>query len=123
METKTSTQEGLAPIAIVGMSCRLPGEASSLYAFWKLMCRRRTGWSSILKNRFNRYRRRVSHEPLARSLGLNELFSDAGKTYAFDHRAKSGYVRGEGAGCLVLKPLHLALAQNDRIRAIPSSAR
>jgi acyl transferase domain-containing protein len=46
------------------------------------------------------------------------LFSDEGRTYAFDHRAKSGYARGEGAGCLVLKPLHVALDQNDRIRAV-----
>ncbi|KAF9873041.1 putative polyketide synthase [Colletotrichum karsti] len=52
------------------------------------------------------------------SMSNLRLFSDAGITYAFDHRAKSGYARGEGGGCLVLKPLHLALKDNDRIRAI-----
>ncbi|KAI1207118.1 ketoacyl-synt-domain-containing protein [Annulohypoxylon truncatum] len=48
------------------------------------------------------------------------LFADSGKTYAFDHRAKSGYARGEGAGCLILKPLHKALEDKDYIRAVIS---
>jgi len=48
----------------------------------------------------------------------HRLFSNAGKTYAFDHRAESGYARGEGAGCVVLKPLDRALADNDHIRAV-----
>lgn len=39
---------------------------------------------------------------------------------AFDHRAKSGYARGEGAGCLILKPLHKALEDGDYIRAVIS---
>ncbi|KAI2473290.1 ketoacyl-synt-domain-containing protein [Annulohypoxylon bovei var. microspora] len=48
------------------------------------------------------------------------LFADSGKTYAFDHRAKSGYARGEGVGCLILKPLHKALEDKDYIRAVIS---
>lgn len=52
------------------------------------------------------------------SMGKLRLFSDAGKTYAFDHRAKSGYARGEGAGCLVLKPLAQAQADNDHIFSV-----
>lgn len=46
--------EGLMPIAIVGMSCRLPGEVSTLDDFWRLMSRARSGWSEIPKNRFNK---------------------------------------------------------------------
>lgn len=52
------------------------------------------------------------------SLTICRLFSEEGKTYAFDHRAKSGFARGEGAGCLVLKPLDQALRDNDRVRAV-----
>ncbi len=52
------------------------------------------------------------------SMGKLRLFSDAGKTYAFDERAKSGYARGEGAGCVVLKPLSQAQADNDHIFSV-----
>ncbi|KAL7922833.1 putative polyketide synthase [Trichoderma austrokoningii] len=46
------------------------------------------------------------------------LFNEHGKTFAFDHRAKSGFARGEGTGCLILKPLHKALADNDKIYSV-----
>ncbi|KAH6649254.1 hypothetical protein F5144DRAFT_552475 [Chaetomium tenue] len=54
------------------------------------------------------------------SMGNLHLFSDDGRTHAFDHRAKSGYARGEGAGCLLLKPLHQARADNDHIFSVIS---
>lgn len=49
---------------------------------------------------------------------FRSLFSDEGKTYAFDHRAKSGFSRGEGVGCLVLKPLDQAIEDNDNIYSV-----
>ncbi|KAM7218886.1 putative polyketide synthase [Rhypophila decipiens] len=52
------------------------------------------------------------------SMAKLRLFSDAGKTHAFDHRAKSGYARGEGAACLVLKPLAQAEKDNDHIYSV-----
>ena len=52
------------------------------------------------------------------SMSMGHLFSDTGKTHAFDNRAKSGFVRGEGAGALILKPLDQALKDNDKIRAV-----
>ncbi|KAK4624439.1 Reducing polyketide synthase PKS2 [Fulvia fulva] len=52
------------------------------------------------------------------SMSMLGIFSDHGRTYAFDHRAKSGYARGEGAGCVILKPLEKALEDNDNIRSI-----
>jgi acyl transferase domain-containing protein len=46
------------------------------------------------------------------------LLNDAGKTYAFDHRAISGFARGEGGGAMILKPLDAALRDGDVIRAV-----
>ncbi|KAI1459254.1 ketoacyl-synt-domain-containing protein [Annulohypoxylon moriforme] len=54
------------------------------------------------------------------SMAKLRLFTNSGKTYAFDHRAKSGYARGEGVGCLILKPLHKALEDSDYVRAVIS---
>ncbi|GAB0134290.1 t1pks [Epichloe bromicola] len=52
------------------------------------------------------------------SMSMTGLFNNHGKTFSFDHRAKSGFARGEGVGCLVLKPLEQALKDNDKIRCI-----
>ncbi|BBY10488.1 type I polyketide synthase [Mycobacterium marseillense] len=43
--------------------------------------------------------------------------SVSGHTFAFDRRA-DGYVRGEGAGLVLLKPLPAALDDGDRIHAV-----
>ena len=45
------------------------------------------------------------------------FFSDDGRCYSFDDRG-SGYGRGEGVACVVLKPLDKAVAAGDPIRAI-----
>ncbi|OIW25172.1 hypothetical protein CONLIGDRAFT_690934 [Coniochaeta ligniaria NRRL 30616] len=52
------------------------------------------------------------------SMSMLGIFNDEGKTFAFDNRAKSGFARGEGVGCLVLKPLQQALKDNDKIRSV-----
>lgn len=41
------------PIAIVGMSCRLPGNVASPAEFWELCARARSGYSPIPPERFN----------------------------------------------------------------------
>lgn len=40
-------------IAIIGMGCRLPGDATSLEAFWDLMIQGRNGWSEVPHERWN----------------------------------------------------------------------
>ncbi|PBP22184.1 beta-ketoacyl synthase domain-containing protein-2 [Diplocarpon rosae] len=50
-------------------------------------------------------------------MSMSSLFSNEGKSFAFDHRG-NGFGRGEGVGCIVLKPLDQALRDNDSIRAI-----
>lgn len=51
------------------------------------------------------------------TMSTSGLFSDEGKSFAFDHRG-SGFGRGEGVGCVVLKPLDEAIKSNDAVRAV-----
>lgn len=46
------------------------------------------------------------------------LLSPDGRCYAFDDRATSGFGRGEGSACIILKPLEAALRDGDPIRSI-----
>lgn len=41
------------PIAIVGMSCRLPGHVASPGEFWEMLARARSGYSAIPEERFS----------------------------------------------------------------------
>lgn len=41
------------PIAIVGMSCRFPGDATNVEYLWKLCAESRDAWQPIPKERFN----------------------------------------------------------------------
>ena len=45
--------EGVAPIAIIGMSCRFPGGASDIEKLWTLVSEGRSAWSKIPESRFN----------------------------------------------------------------------
>ena len=57
MATVTSSlsapAEGVAPIAIIGMSCRFPGGASDIEKLWRLVSEGRSAWSKIPESRFN----------------------------------------------------------------------
>ena len=54
--TKSHIELKHQPIAIVGMSCRLPGNVSTPDEFWELLARSRTGFSSIPPSRFSEER-------------------------------------------------------------------
>ena len=43
----------LMPIAVVGMSCRLPGQAQNPEKLWDMLSKGQSGWSTIPKERFN----------------------------------------------------------------------
>lgn len=51
------------------------------------------------------------------SFGMAGMLSNDGKCKSFDKRA-DGYVRGEGSGAIVLKPLRQAEADGDHIHAV-----
>ena len=40
-------------VAIIGMGCRLPGDAASLESFWELLIQGRSSWSEIPPERWN----------------------------------------------------------------------
>ncbi|KAJ5091765.1 hypothetical protein NUU61_006635 [Penicillium alfredii] len=51
------------------------------------------------------------------SMTRSRLLADTGKSYTFDHRG-TGFGRGEGAGCIILKSLEDAEAAGDAIRSV-----
>ncbi|KAJ0413227.1 hypothetical protein BJY00DRAFT_319996 [Aspergillus carlsbadensis] len=51
------------------------------------------------------------------AMAAQGFLSPNGICYSFDHRA-NGYSRGEGIAALVLKPISLALADGDAVRAV-----
>lgn len=52
MDTK-KTMSVDTGIAIIGMGCRLPGNAKSLENFWELLIHGRNGWSEVPPERWN----------------------------------------------------------------------
>lgn len=54
-DTQTTSSSGRPvpePIAIIGASCRLPGDVSNLESFWHLLQQRKSGWSKFPESRF-----------------------------------------------------------------------
>lgn len=58
------------PIAIIGMSCRLAGDATSPQKLWQLVSEARSGWSEIPKDRFNG---KALYHPLPEKISTNHV--------------------------------------------------
>ena len=50
---RTRSMDADTGIAIIGMGCRLPGDAASLESFWELLSQGRSCWSEIPPERWN----------------------------------------------------------------------
>ncbi len=59
----------------------------------------------------------ITSPRIAQSFSAGGLMAADGRCKPFDHRA-DGYVRSEGAGVVVLKPLSRALGDGDRVYAV-----
>lgn len=44
---------GVVPVAIVGMSCRFPGDATDPEKLYKMCAEARDSWSEVPSNRYN----------------------------------------------------------------------
>ena len=49
----TRVPSSYEPVGIIGLSCRLPGDARNTKEFWKLLEEARGAWSEIPKSRFD----------------------------------------------------------------------
>ncbi|KAM0119705.1 hypothetical protein ACP6JC_003673 [Aspergillus fumigatus] len=58
----------------------------------------------------------LSHEFMS-TMTMMKFLSPEGRCYTFDEKS-NGYARGEGIGCLILKPLKVAIRDKDPIRAV-----
>ena len=45
--------DGVMPIAVIGMSCRLPGDASDTGKLWDFCSQGRSAWSEVPADKFN----------------------------------------------------------------------
>jgi len=45
--------DAMKPIAVVGMACRFPDDATCPSAFYDMLANSRSAWSEVPKNRFN----------------------------------------------------------------------
>jgi acyl transferase domain-containing protein len=46
-------EDGCVPIAVIGMGCRFPGDATSPDHLWDMLVNGRNAWSEIPKDRIN----------------------------------------------------------------------
>ncbi|CAG2015657.1 unnamed protein product [Fusarium graminearum] len=58
----SATTANLEPIAVVGMSCRLPGDATDTQKLWELITKGRSAWSKVPTDRWNQ---EAFHDPAA----------------------------------------------------------
>ncbi|GAW18084.1 hypothetical protein ANO14919_075550 [Xylariales sp. No.14919] len=70
MNGAVNSQPGTTPIAIIGMGCRFPGDASSPEKLWELLANGRSTWTEIPPDRFNKD---AFYHPQADHLGTTNV--------------------------------------------------
>lgn len=70
-DTDAEHSDESMPIAIVGISCRLPGDATDPEQLWKMISEGRSAWSEVPPDRFNID---AFHHPSADRQGTVSLF-------------------------------------------------
>ena len=70
MEETQFHDDATVPIALIGMSCRFPGNATSPEKLWELCSEGRSAWSKIPKSRF---RQEGFYNPNAERVGTVSL--------------------------------------------------
>ena len=68
----TDIPDKVMPIAIVGMSCRLPGESDSPQKLWDLLSTGSSGWSQGAGDRFNLH---AFHHPVTEHSGTVRILT------------------------------------------------
>ncbi len=92
--------------------------SSALVAFWTAC---RSIWSGCCSSALVGGVNAIITPEATIGFSKASMLSPNGRCFAFDGRA-NGYVRGEGAGAVYIKPLQQALADRDRIYAVIRSA-
>ena len=46
-------EDAIAPVAVVGMACRFPDDATYPAAFYEMLAKGRSAWSEVPKNRYS----------------------------------------------------------------------
>ena len=81
--------QAVKPIAIIGMSCRFPGDCTNPDELWNMISEGRSGWSSIPSDRFNQ---EAFYHPSSDMTGTVCLFTVFGASNA-DNASLAGYER------------------------------
>ena len=53
LNEQSPVMDSNVPIAVIGMSCRFPGDVNSPEDLWQLLADGRSGWSEIPTSRFH----------------------------------------------------------------------
>ena len=96
------------PIAIVGMSCRFPGDANNPERFWDLLSNGRSAWSEIPESRFNKDA--FYHPASEKSTAVSIVVSYAHHHFLTSHQDTCQRRTLSEAG---LRPLRRWLLQHD----------
>jgi acyl transferase domain-containing protein len=82
----TNMAEPPAPIAIIGMGCRLPGGSDSPEKLWNMLSEGRSGWREIPEGRWNKDSFYHPHPEAREAINVKGLYFLEQDIAAFDAR-------------------------------------